>query len=333
MCKQTDLKIGLSAWNKAVKKTEFKDLLIEDYKCLKVSNLDKAEINYEDCYTSLKHDGVNASFNPSRDEHLLSRLGNQIPLRHLEKELELFRTFGIVLFGELTVRGKNRQSASGLVNSAIQKGYESKPGVCDLVFNVFDAMYCDEYNSKKFTTPFSKRMLIAKDAVAAINSDFIRIVDHTHCTSLETVIKRNAEFVSNGGEGIIVNDANSIFDLKKIKSRGRIKDVFQGDLKIVGYTTHKRHPETMIGSLICETACGKLRINVGTGFSEQQRIDFFNNKESYLDDIAVINYNKVITKATTEKGNHSHTLFLSVFSKISSDKLIADNLDDLEFGS
>lgn len=334
LCKKSDINIGLSAWNKAVKLAgaAFSDIAIEDYRCAKVSNLDKAVINYEDCYTSCKLDGVNASFDGGGDAHFLSRLGNPIPMHHLEGVISPIKNI-FVIFGELTNgEGKTRQSASGLVNSAIKQGYDGKKEVGNLIFNVFDCMTVEEYRSKKFKTPFIERKELAKEAVALIDSPLVKLVEHTHCTSLESVIERNAAFVADGEEGIIINDAMSIFALKKMTSRGRIKEVFSADLEIVAFTKHKKYPEKMIGAMVCKTRCGNLQINVGTGFSDKLREELYQNPDNYIGGLAAINYNKVIDVAENVT-THSKTLFLSVFDRFRNDKLIADNLDDIEHGS
>lgn len=75
----------------------------------------------------------------------------------------------------------------------------------------------------------------------------------------------------------------------------------------------------MLGALICATDDGKLVVNVGTGFTEEQR-DFSNVPD--IDSIVEVKYNVVIGK----KDSDVKSLFLPVYVGLRTDKTTTNTL-------
>ena len=79
----------------------------------------------------------------------------------------------------------------------------------------------------------------------------------------------------------------------------------------------------MIGALVCESSCGKLKFNVGTGFNDKDR---GLNHGVYLGKIVEISYNEVISS----RDRDTKSLFLPVFCSIRHDKNVANSLEELK---
>ena len=76
----------------------------------------------------------------------------------------------------------------------------------------------------------------------------------------------------------------------------------------------------LVGALNCISACGKLSVSVGCGFTDEMRgVDF----KEYIGKIITVTYNEKITK----KGSDEVSLFLPRFVEVRADKDVADNLD------
>jgi len=104
----------------------------------------------------------------------------------------------------------------------------------------------------------------------------------------------------------------------------KFKDVRECDLKVVGYKYGNPGTkyETMLGSLICESEDGLLKVDVGSGYIDEIRKS---TNESIIGTIIAVKYNQVIKDVD---GNHS--LYLPVFSEFRTDKSVADNLDKIK---
>ena len=79
----------------------------------------------------------------------------------------------------------------------------------------------------------------------------------------------------------------------------------------------------MIGSVMTATSDKKLLVGVGSGFTEQERIDFYPHK--LLGKIITIKYNDLIV----DKLTGVYSLFLPRFVEVREDKSEADSLQDL----
>ena len=73
----------------------------------------------------------------------------------------------------------------------------------------------------------------------------------------------------------------------------------------------------MIGSLCCESADGKVKVYVGSGFTDEQRNA---SPSEYYDKIIAVKYNARIKNVSGEE-----SLFLPIFLEVRNDKEVADN--------
>ena len=72
-----------------------------------------------------------------------------------------------------------------------------------------------------------------------------------------------------------------------------------------------------LGALVCESSDGKIRVNVGSGYSDEQREAY---GKQVVGKIATVKYNARIQ----DKGNNIESLFLPVFIELREDKDTAD---------
>jgi hypothetical protein len=79
----------------------------------------------------------------------------------------------------------------------------------------------------------------------------------------------------------------------------------------------------MLGAIVCESSDGILRVSVGSGFSEEQRKQYWG--ENILDKIVAVKYNM---RSVDKQGKQS--LFLPVFIELRNDKEVADSNDSIK---
>ena len=131
------------------------------------------------------------------------------------------------------------------------------------------------------------------------------------------------EMLAKGQEGAVLKNFNNVWQGKRVKSCGKMKAEETADLRVVGWVPGTGKYEGMIGALIVETECGKLRCNVGTGFSDDDRKK---PPEYYLGAIVEVMYNQVITS----KGKDTASLFLPRLMQVRFDKDVANTLGELK---
>ena len=95
-------------------------------------------------------------------------------------------------------------------------------------------------------------------------------------------------------------------------------------LRVVGYQTGSGKYEGLLGALVCETEDGKVRVNVGTGFSDELRKELI--PDNTLDKIVEVLYNARISK----KNGGKDSLFLPRFIGFREDKNVADYDGDVK---
>jgi len=79
----------------------------------------------------------------------------------------------------------------------------------------------------------------------------------------------------------------------------------------------------LLGAIVCESADGVIKVNVGSGFTDAQRKSYW--AENIVDKIVAIKYN---SRIKNKLGDES--LFLPVFIELRDDKDVADTNKDIK---
>jgi hypothetical protein len=79
----------------------------------------------------------------------------------------------------------------------------------------------------------------------------------------------------------------------------------------------------MLGALICESEDGQLKVNVGSGFNDEDRKKL--TKESVEGKVITVKYN-----ARIQSKNGDESLFLPIFVEVREDKDQADHIKDIK---
>ena len=123
--------------------------------------------------------------------------------------------------------------------------------------------------------------------------------------------------MSLGHEGIILKDGNGIWEDKRAKHQIKFKGELECDLKIVAVEPGTGKYEGMLGAIVCESADGVVKVNVGSGFTDAHRKNY---GQELVDKIVAIKYN---SRIKNKLGDES--LFLPIFVEIRDDKDVADH--------
>lgn len=304
--------------------------LIPEYPCMLCSPFEQKlvdKIKFP-AYAQMKMDGMrfNAIVRDGKVE-FRSRNGKQIHLLgNLEQEFAaLAGSVDCVFDGELLVmlpgdhQFADRQTGNGILNKA-NKGTISAEEAAMVHASVWDLIPYIMFESGQCTTPYSKRFSTLEQIVNQQKSKNKKIwtVSSTIVETLDQAQEIFQEYLSLGYEGIILKDGSGIWEDKRSKTQIKFKGELECDLKIVAVEEGKGKAVGMLGAIICESADGIVKVNVGSGFTDAHRKQYW--KENLVDKIVAVKYNARIKNKQGEE-----SLFLPVFVEIRDDKDVADS--------
>lgn len=231
------------------------------------------------CFGSPKIDGVRAKYNKGK---FYSRNGHEyIGLDLLKIELQ-----GITeeLDGELTIPRKTFQESSGLI-----RDYSPTP---DAVFNVFEL--------PTVKAPFIERLMAMRDI--SLMGPHIMRVPHQKLNFKDDVYNYYNKCRDNGYEGAVIKPYDYEYKGSRSYSWMKMKPIKTVDLKVTNMFEGKGKYENQMGGVIVmfEDKLNK----VGGGFSDEQRLNFWNHPSSIISKTIEVEYME-----KTDDGNMRHSRF------------------------
>lgn len=150
-------------------------------------------------------------------------------------------------------------------------------------FKVFDVIYANEDMTEK---PLIERFEVLND-VCPTESKYVSILPLFEDIS-EALDKAKEESV----EGIIAKDKTSPYEFKRSGSWRKVKVTDETiDLRIAGFEQeHNSGGETTLGSVQLETQDGVFVGNMGTGFSDEECREIWNNQDKYHGSIIEVQF-------------------------------------------
>ena len=229
----------------------------------------------------------------------------------------------VVFDGELLIKENgvivDRKRGNGILMKAQRNTLsEKEAGMINAV--IWDCIPYHAFIKGKYTVPY-------KDRIHAIQGcmflEKISLVETNVIASLDEARSIFEYYLAKGEEGIILKDINGIWENKRSKTQIKFKGELECDLKIVGVQAGTGKYEGLLGSLICQSQDSMLEVNVGSGFSDEQRKELI--EEQLLGKIVSVKYNSKI-----QNKNGGQSLFLPIFIEIRDDKEVADLFSDIK---
>lgn len=201
--------------------------------------------------------------------------------------------------GELLAEGTFKDSIA--LRQATNSIANSKGEKTGLIFNIFDMVPVDEF----FAGTSVKDALVRKITLGAtLGDESIQHLDERwpvllqafgihrelkhikpvpilglvkNMTEVEPIV---AEIWSRGGEGVMLNATSGLYEIKRSKNLLKVKHTEEHVLTIVDMVEGTGKFEDMLGALIVDYKGNKL--GVGSGFTDQQRKEIWNNSSAYI---------------------------------------------------
>ena len=299
--------------------------LIPEYPCMLASAYDEKLVERVKwpAYAQLKMDGMrfNAIVKSGKVEYR-SRNGKEINLLgNLDAEFLQMAGDGDVVFdGELTMLDDtgatlDRKTGNGILNKAV-KGTISEAEAAQVNATIWDRIPLTEFQQGKDPTPYNVRFGYLK----LLNlTGAVKLVESQSVDNLDAAREIFDAYLHRGQEGIILKTQDGVWENKRSKSLIKFKGELECDLLVVDWEEGTGKNVGRLGALVLESACGGVRVNVGTGFSDADRNSI--NAANSIGRIVAVKYNARIT----DKKSAVASLFLPVFMEFRDDKSQADS--------
>ena len=153
----------------------------------------------------------------------------------------------------------------------------------DMVYHVFDIMPLDSFQEGHYNAQQCKRLdILAGSRARFDDTDCLRLMDGI-TVDLDTaeghdIMNRYAQdAVKNGFEGIMIKDLSAPYECKRSSFWMKWKPTITVDLTIVGFEEGTGRNEGRLGAIIYEGVDNErnIRVNVGTGYSDSDRDEFW----------------------------------------------------------
>jgi DNA ligase-1 len=325
LTKSLNIGIGAKLINKGIGKQIIPD------PSLMLAQDDESEINkWSKIICEEKYDGVRIIAVVDGEEvKFFTRQFNEISRHYLSEIadscLSLIKKSGLkgswFFDGELT--DTNRKSVSGKVTKML-KGSPSDQIGDDLLFNIFDLEETSVLQDGKGFIPFEIRRDTLEGVFEENTSTSLVLAESFLAKEKEDIYTYYKSIIAKGGEGVILKNPEHVYECKRSKNWIKLKEVNDCDLVITGWYPGEGKREGLIGGFICEDQSGKIKVRVGSGFSDEDLKEISKDPDSYISRICAVQYNVIISDK-----NDNWSLFLPRLVEVRSDKDSADDMQPL----
>lgn len=284
------------------------------------------------CFSQVKMDGLYTDIEvTSTSVTYYTRYGSKLPINSPLRDATLQQTakeFGssFVIQGEALVL---REDGNGYLNRADGNGYLNQSAedidVNRVVFVAWGTVGAVQFRAGSDPRSYAERFEFLKSVVAKVGSFWLKVVETQICNSIEDIVAHFKNARRYDQEGTVIKNFGGPWKDGTSTNEIKIKVVVEGELRVKGYKEGKGKYKGMVGSLTCESECGKLVTGVA-GLSDYQREHYAKNFEKIRDKIIEVRYNDVEKDEITGV----YSLFLPRFGNERPDKTTADTLERLQ---
>lgn len=276
------------------------------------------------CYVQTKVDGLRCLITHKDDGDIVMRTRNGNTINSLEvmyDSLKMVIPSGSTWDGELVCVDSNgnlldRKTGNGILNKAL-RGTIKPEEASKVIFTVWDIV------DQTKTIPYKARFAQLSALLVLANNKVV-MVKNWRADNLQQVEKLFETAILDGEEGVIAKNINAVWQPKKTFDLVKFKVEKSADLVVVDWEEGTGKNVGKLGALVCESRDGNVRVNVGTGFKDEER-DWM-TPDVMVDKIIEVVYNGRITK----KDGGVDSLYLPRFKGIRFDKSEANSSEEIK---
>lgn len=234
---------------------------------------------------------------------------------------------GWTLMGEMEVYkdGKlmSRKEGNGVLNSVAKGADESEFDGYVFSYVAWDTVTDEEFFVGRSELPLEIRK--ANLFIVIENAKQIVEVDSARVDSIAKAKAIHIQYTRLGKEGTVWKDPEGIWrDCSSgSKDMVKVKVVFEADFEITHTYEGTGKAKGMLGGIGIKTSCGKLKNNLGSGFTDEQRKALWAVRDTLPGMICTAEANDVISN----RDKDTVSLSLGIFIELRYDKTEADSLE------
>jgi len=269
----------------------------------------KVDLVKDGYYSSHKLDGCRCLtiINKDGDIKFYSRQGNEFEtLGVLRKEIQTMNLKNVVLDGEICIIDTN-----GIENfQSIMKLIRKKDfDIPNPKYLVFDQIKYEDFFKQQSDTIFSKRLEYLKKTLNRYQGTAIEMLKQIKIESMEQFVELSKEAEDKNWEGLILRKdssykgkrSNDLLKVKKMMDEEyKVLDVKFGPFRIIDKDTKLEKTIDTLTNVIIEHKGN--RVSIGSGFTIEQRNEFYNNPSLIKDMIITVKY---FEETKNQDGNYS----------------------------
>ena len=224
---------------------------------------------------------------------------------------------GELLIADFAGKPVNRQTGNGILSKSI-KGTMSEIEADNVRATLWDAIPYTSFTAGIDDEQYNTRFAKLSNAISHVNGQFtqfrqyVSLVWHKEVDTIYTAQKIFEKFLAEGQEGTILKTKTGIWQDKRSKEQIKFKGELECELKVVDWEEGTGKNIGRLGALVCESSDGVIRVNVGSGYSDEQRDEY---TKKVIGKIVTVKYNaRIKDKSGVE------SLFLPVFIELREDK-------------
>lgn len=288
--------------------------LIETWEVQLGSSYDKLKLKGNEWFSlSQKCNGNRCSFYKGK---LISRQGKEFTgMQHIIDDLEQLGT-GSFYDGELIRKnidnlpdGENFRIGTGIINSDADLKEEIK-------FVIFDYFSESEIPNKKSNDKYKVRRKMLNRLRKTIEEKQLQNVEVVTMvyegTDQSEIMKRLDYAVSMGWEGLMLNK-DAVYKCKRTTDLIKIKRFYSMDLPVVEVLEGDGRLKNTLGALVVQYKNNT--VNVGSGFDDETRVKFWENKESLIGRVVEVKYKEISRDKKTGLESLQFPIFVGLREK------------------
>lgn len=348
-----DLRCGvqIATFNGALKKSNLPLPQVPNYPCMLTSAFSEKLINKLDfendtIYCQEKCDGMRfnaiVNFGEQFSVEFRGRSGKPISIPNTAFAMELIKLAkngyenyeeGVVFDGELLVTKDGdileRKTGNGILNKCV-RGTITEEEADGIICILWDAIPLPDFKNGSqrqcLENQYKVRYSNLIEAFVGNNFKSIRLVDTRIVKSRVEIETMMEEMLSQNKEGVIVKSGKNIWNDTRVTDQIKFKSEKDCDLEIVELVEGTGKFVGMLGSILCKSSDGGVKVSVGSGFTEEERKDMWDNRHNLRGKIVTVLYNVRIC----DKNRAEDSLFLPRFVELREDKNVANSSSEIE---
>lgn len=312
--------------------------LIPDFPYMRCSLPKDAKLNEFDWALGVvsqeKADGMFANLDHEKGGivRITSRQGSPFPIEAfelLEKEVKERLADGLQFHGELLVTRDGqilpREIGNGVLNSVLSGGSfapNERP-----IYMIWDAIPLFAVVTKgKYEVAYIKRLTAIQRMLKSKPGQYVAMIETRIYHSLSDAYAHYRDLLKEGKEGTIIKNPHAIWKDGTSKEQVKLKLEFECELEVVGFEAGNGKNADTFGALMCQSACGQLKVNV-SGFTDAKRLEIHENRDTWHGSVITVRANSIMRPS---ESSEFHSLFLPRFVEQRLDKSVADDLTRIE---